>query len=64
MITAVVVYDWILTFPDEMRLIWRHRWTGAKALFLLNRYLIIVFFVTAIPFDQLSGSDNAVSVCD
>ncbi|KAA1476593.1 hypothetical protein DENSPDRAFT_843593 [Dentipellis sp. KUC8613] len=31
-------YDYLLTLPDEIELVWRSRWTMLKVIFLLNRY--------------------------
>ncbi|KLO20768.1 hypothetical protein SCHPADRAFT_21269 [Schizopora paradoxa] len=35
---AIVFYDYILTFDDEINLVWRQSWSIGKALFFLNRY--------------------------
>ncbi|KAG8918028.1 hypothetical protein FRC01_002075 [Tulasnella sp. 417] len=34
-----VVYDIIMTFDREVYYIWRSRWTFAKSIFLINRYI-------------------------
>ena len=36
------VYDYILTFEDERRLVWSSRFTFMKAIFFVNRYLVFV----------------------
>jgi len=36
---ALLVFDYLLTFPREVSLIWPARWTLIKVLFLLTRYL-------------------------
>ncbi|THH07271.1 hypothetical protein EW145_g3493 [Phellinidium pouzarii] len=41
-IIATFVYDWLLTFQDEIELIWRAEWTLGKVVFLLTRYLAFV----------------------
>lgn len=61
-LTAVVIYDWLLTFPDEILVIWRAKVTRAKVLFLLNRYLSIAMYITAITSNQSLGVNNAVSI--
>lgn len=33
------VYDFLLSFPDEVNLIWPSRWNLIKVLFFLTRYL-------------------------
>lgn len=57
---AVVIYDWSLTFPDEIRLIWRNKLTRAKVLFLVNRYFFIIFYIIQAAAYLLAMS-NAVS---
>ena len=44
--TAIAIYDWFLTSSDEIRVVWSRKMTGAKVLFVLNRYLWIAMFVT------------------
>ncbi|GJE96173.1 hypothetical protein PsYK624_123660 [Phanerochaete sordida] len=44
-LTALVVYEYLLTFQDEIRMIWRRKWTGATALFVANRYLLIASII-------------------
>ncbi|KAF9442148.1 hypothetical protein P691DRAFT_779540 [Macrolepiota fuliginosa MF-IS2] len=36
---AIYVYDYLLTFSDEVELVWGSRWTVMKTAFLLDRYL-------------------------
>lgn len=55
--TAAAVYDFVLTFSDEIRFIWRRQITGAKILFLLNRYVFIAYTVTEV----ISGFPTEVS---
>lgn len=33
------IYDWLITFDQEVNLLWVRRWTAAKILFLLNRHI-------------------------
>lgn len=40
--TVILVYDAILQLPREIKYIWNARWSPAKAVYLLNRYLSIV----------------------
>ena len=42
-----MVFDHAITLGQEIDLFWRKRWTGASAIFLLNRYLALVNFVLA-----------------
>ncbi|KAG2048445.1 hypothetical protein BDR06DRAFT_1024446 [Suillus hirtellus] len=42
---VAVMYDWSLTFRQEVELIWRQRWSLMTALYLGARYLGILFAV-------------------
>ena len=42
--TAWIVYEYILTFTQEVELLWRRKFTGATLLFLVNRYLLLAYF--------------------
>ncbi|EPS96176.1 hypothetical protein FOMPIDRAFT_61838, partial [Fomitopsis schrenkii] len=42
----LLFYDYALTFSREVRCIWRRKFTGATMLFLLNRYLFMVYLVS------------------
>ena len=33
-----MIYDHLLTFGDEVRIIWKNRFTGVTVIFLVNRY--------------------------
>ncbi len=35
---ALLYYDFIVTFPDEVKCIWQRKFTGATVLFFFNRY--------------------------
>jgi len=50
--STIIVYDHIITLDDEIRLIWKSRWSLGKALFLISRYynVFIVAFNTAVLF--------------
>lgn len=58
----IAIYDWILTVSDEIRVIWARKMTGAKVLFLLNRYLWIASSVVSVLADHLGGIGNSVSI--
>lgn len=47
--------------PDEICLMWRHKLTGAKVLFLLNRYLFIASYAAQIMFDFTLETSHIVS---
>lgn len=59
--TAIFVYDWLLTFSAEIRLIWSRKITGAKILFLANRYIFMAFVVSTIVDDHALGVSDDVS---
>ncbi|KAL0952113.1 hypothetical protein HGRIS_008743 [Hohenbuehelia grisea] len=40
--TALLIYDYIITLIDEIRLVWWAPWSIGKALFLLTRYPVLV----------------------
>ena len=41
-LAGLFVYDYVLTFVQEVQLIWGRKITGATVLFWLNRYLTLV----------------------
>ncbi|KAG1744017.1 uncharacterized protein EDB91DRAFT_207454 [Suillus paluster] len=43
--SAGVMYDWALTFGQEVELVWRQRWSLMTALYLGMRYLGIIYAV-------------------
>ncbi|OBZ74843.1 hypothetical protein A0H81_05218 [Grifola frondosa] len=45
---ALVVYEYILTFPLELHVIWGHKLRGAAVLFILNRYITVVYAILII----------------
>ncbi|KAG1898358.1 uncharacterized protein F5891DRAFT_1191038 [Suillus fuscotomentosus] len=46
---VAVMYDWALTFGQEVELIWRQRWSIMTAMYLGARYLGILSAVLYIP---------------
>ncbi|KAG1893835.1 uncharacterized protein F5891DRAFT_741680 [Suillus fuscotomentosus] len=45
---AAVIYDWGLTFAQEVELIWRQRWSLMTVVYLVARYVAIGFSVIKI----------------
>ncbi|KAI0918607.1 hypothetical protein AcV5_002553 [Taiwanofungus camphoratus] len=37
-------YDYLITIGQEIEVVWRRKLTGATLLYVLNRYLIFIFF--------------------
>ena len=56
-IVAVLLYDFVLTFPQEVGWLWRG-WhlSIARTLFIINRYLPIIALVPAVFEDFASNS--------
>ncbi|EIW59955.1 uncharacterized protein TRAVEDRAFT_47251 [Trametes versicolor FP-101664 SS1] len=44
-IAALVLYEYIITFGDEVNLFWMRKKTGASWLFFIVRYLAMLFYV-------------------
>lgn len=40
---VLLLYDYFLTLPEEVKLIWPTPWSLVKALFLINRYSVPIF---------------------
>ncbi|EIW58770.1 uncharacterized protein TRAVEDRAFT_20676 [Trametes versicolor FP-101664 SS1] len=45
---ALLLYDYILTFRHEVRFVWGRKISGATALFLVNRYFIILPYLLGV----------------
>lgn len=45
---ALLFYDYILTFRYEVRFVWGRKFSAATALFLVNRYFIIMLYLVDI----------------
>ncbi|KLO07346.1 hypothetical protein SCHPADRAFT_909573 [Schizopora paradoxa] len=45
---VILTYDTILTFPSEVRFIWRSKWSIGKVLYFLTRYLAFIDTVFAL----------------
>ncbi|TFY65693.1 hypothetical protein EVG20_g5392 [Dentipellis fragilis] len=58
---ALMVFDYFLTLPDEIELVWRSRWNIVKVLFLLNRYT--AFWDMGISIYSILGPHLTSSTC-
>ena len=58
----MLVYDYTITFPYEVRLFWRRKSTGASLLFFANRYLTLFTYIFDITTNV--SMNNAVSLGD
>jgi len=56
---ALVLYDYFLTFPMEVELIWKRRWSISTGLYIINRYsgIFALSFNTAVYINN-TFSDN------
>lgn len=45
---VIVVYDWVLTLAQEIELIWRQRWSPITVLYLVIRYIGVLYSVITI----------------
>jgi hypothetical protein len=45
--SAVVVYDWVLTFGQEVEQVWKRRWSLMTVLYICVRYIGVICCVTA-----------------
>ncbi|KAI0331607.1 hypothetical protein GY45DRAFT_1321921 [Cubamyces sp. BRFM 1775] len=54
---ALVAYEYVITFEQEIRFIWSRRKTGASLLFLMIRYyaLVTLVFIQAISYMPMSS---------
>ncbi|RDX46396.1 hypothetical protein OH76DRAFT_1420278 [Lentinus brumalis] len=57
---ALIVYDQLLTFDREVRLVWRRKVTGATVLFLLNRYFLLARFLVIFGAYGISSQEGCV----
>ena len=55
----MLMYDYIVTFPYEVRLFWRRKATGATLLFFAIRYLTL--FIWIFDAATIGSMSNAVS---
>ena len=42
---ALLVYEFLITFGQEVQLFWKGKWSGATILFFLNRYITLSTFI-------------------
>ncbi len=40
--SALVVYEHIITFQQEVQAVWKRKWSAVTWLFALNRYLLLL----------------------
>ena len=63
-LSVVLLYDYCLTFIQEIELFWMSAWTGAAVLFFMNRYITLVFKIYAfLSFAPALFTSDAVRWC-
>ncbi|KAI0738618.1 hypothetical protein C8Q80DRAFT_1275587 [Daedaleopsis nitida] len=60
-VLALVIYDYAITLGQEIEMFWRRKLTGATALFLLNRYLLVLDYIFNIATIERSSEVAYVS---
>ncbi len=64
MTAAVVFYEYVISFDDEVRLVWRRKITGASVIFFLNRYLLVLqSVITVASYWPVSNPVCLLTVC-
>ena len=59
---AAIVFDHIITMGREIELFWKRKFSGVAALFLTNRYLIIVDYTLILAIRLNTGWTDQVSL--
>ena len=50
-LVALLAYDTLLTILDEVKLIWRHRFSIVSAIFIINRIAALLSILDVLLFD-------------
>ncbi|KAG1798947.1 uncharacterized protein HD556DRAFT_163181 [Suillus plorans] len=62
---VVMIYDWVLTFGEEIELIWRQRWSLMTVLYLIIRYIrtpySVVNLLRSMPSVSLTDAVSAIT---
>ncbi|KAJ3793237.1 hypothetical protein GGU11DRAFT_800573, partial [Lentinula aff. detonsa] len=56
--TTLWIADFIETLPTEINAIWRKKLTGASVLFLINRYIFLLYLILQTPFNLPGNEKN------
>ncbi|KIP10475.1 hypothetical protein PHLGIDRAFT_18295 [Phlebiopsis gigantea 11061_1 CR5-6] len=59
-LAALILYDHVITFSDEVELFWRHKLTVVDGLFYLNRYTTLLFGVINSASGHLRQQESCV----
>ncbi|KAI0794518.1 hypothetical protein C8Q74DRAFT_1365958 [Fomes fomentarius] len=60
-VLAFVIYDYAITLGQEIEMFWKRKFTGATALFLLNRYLLVLDYIFNIATIERSSEARSYS---
>ncbi|TFK86763.1 hypothetical protein K466DRAFT_618635 [Polyporus arcularius HHB13444] len=60
---ALIFYEHLLTFGDEVEMFWKRKFTGATAIFLLNRYLILVSYLMELATVWIKSDNVSTQSC-
>ncbi|KAJ7621124.1 hypothetical protein FB45DRAFT_135045 [Roridomyces roridus] len=61
---VILLYDHVLTLPDEARFIWSANWSSGKILFLALRYLVpMIMIIETIQLAGISAIELSDRVC-
>ncbi|KAI0765799.1 hypothetical protein BC629DRAFT_1596599 [Irpex lacteus] len=58
---ALCIYEYFLTLPDEIDLIWRRQMSLAAFLYLVNRYAFVFYSASGMVQLASLGSDNDIA---
>ncbi|KAI0954871.1 hypothetical protein AcW1_006637 [Taiwanofungus camphoratus] len=47
-VATMVFFEYIITVPQEVELVWRRKVSGSTIMFLLNRYIVVAFSILQI----------------
>ena len=54
-VIALLCYDYVVTFDQEISVIWQRKWTGATWLFISNRYAaLLLLALTSAPTNTIT----------
>ena len=55
LISALVLYDYLISLDQEVNLFWKRKFTGATVLFLLNKYLLVLSNILSLASTERSS---------
>ncbi len=58
---VLFIYEYFITIGEEVKYFWARKWTGASALFFLNRYVPFTLYV--MEFASYASMSDQVCRC-